>query len=426
MQEKKGAAKTFEWQDKALMKKYPISGPPRRGQLRANWKKQYKIDLDEAVHPKLFRILGRYVDQGLADWMFPVRGQGLLDSLREMESNSYVSVFRTSRARDLLVRTNPSITGLLGMIVGEETLFRQYLFDQQFAHLGWSALICEIEKGNALPGRRTASLHDVAVFELLLEIDELDYRTDGRWLPLSVMLAERPPALFDDVPATEKDEILEIWQEAVEWSCYDAVLTALNDENGRERAPAYLPGHEKSNAGPDTVCIIGGSWLAERVSTACRASLKTYDFATDPHGNTLEKLLGRVLSADAPASLGRFFSRTGLTGTDGFDIPTDDVIGLVATAGNAPGDLRIGLHSPAKADVLPVRLLCVVEQCPEIVLNVIVRSRAMHEWFANEWIHLVVVDPGSGELRILKNGKMTAYKQDRRATGRRLVENAVH
>ena len=79
-----------------------------------------------------------------------------------------------------------------------------------------------------------------------------------------------------------------------------------------------------------------------------------------------------------------------------------------------------------------MRLLCVVEQFPEMVQKVIDRLGAAHssssgrqtaQWLVNEWVHLVVADPVSHELRVLKNRKMVAYKSHHR---RAAVESAVH
>lgn len=228
--EKKGAANTFEWQDKVLMKKFPAAAesPSRIGKLRANWQKQYKTDLDARVHPRLFRILGNYLDHGVSDWKFPVRGKGFLDSMREVESNSFISAFNTPRARNLLLQASSSISDLLTVIVGDETLFKQYLFDQQFAHRGWSGLVATLEIGREIsPNGSNITLRELIVFELLLEIDVLDDRLGRHWEPLAYRLPAPPEDLFAPVPVGEKSEVLAIWQEAVEWSYYEGILAEL-------------------------------------------------------------------------------------------------------------------------------------------------------------------------------------------------------
>ncbi|WP_019942623.1 putative inorganic carbon transporter subunit DabA [Dyadobacter beijingensis] len=415
---KKGAARTFEWQDKVLMKKFGADASPRIGKLRAAWKKQYKIDLDEEVHPTLFRLLGACLAPRTAAWQFPVRGLGFLDSMREMEANSLVSVFKTVRARNLLLHTRPGIADLLQVVVGDETHFQQYLFDQQFAHRGWSGLVMEMEDRNSLFSEgRMVAMYDLVIFELLLEIDALDHRLKNRWQPLSAGLAEVPGKLFAPVPASEKHEVLAIWQEAVEWSYYDQLLSRLYHRTGAEPHSRPLwPAHgrpEESPAAkaPGTTCLIGGPLLARNFPADDLVSINPYDFADDPEGELLAEIFETAIPSCGAINLEYFFSRTGLNNRP--YAAAEDTPGLVEPSG-AKGDLRTGLPARMAERDVPMRLLCVTEHYPETVLKVIGRLGSARSWLVNEWVHLVVVDPDTRELSVLRNGKMVAYKSDRR------------
>lgn len=434
--EKKGAANTFVWQDKVLMKKFPpaVAAPsaPRIGQLRAHWQKQYKTDPNARVHPRLFRILGNFLDHGISDWKFPVRGQGFLDSMREVESNSFVSAFNTPRARNLLLHTSPSISDLLTVVVGDETLFKQYLFDQQFAHRGWSGLVATFEStGKNLPNGSSITLYDLIIFELLLEIDVLDDRLDNHWEPLASRLTDRPADLFAPVPVNEKSEVLAIWQEAVEWSYYEGILAGLS------RDPQNFPGRATVRGSrtdvtntPDSLCIIGRLSVARDILAAHRAFQHSYDFSLDPDGEILESILETVVPSLGTANLEYFFSRTSLTGTDADNGLTDQIIGRFGLTDSARGDLRTGLPTSVTKDFEPMRLLCIVEQFPETVLKAITRLDSGHRpvarWLLNDWVHLVTIDPISRELRVLKNRKMVAYKSNCRPPDRRPTEAVVH
>lgn len=441
--EKKGAARTFEWQDKVLMKKFPAdpaADAPRIGVLRANWQKQYKTDLDHHIHPKLFRILGNYLDLGVSHWRFPVRGQGLLDSMREMESNSFVSVFNTPRARNLLLHSRSSISELLMLIVGDETLFKQYLFDQQFAHRGWSGLVAALESaGKPLPNGGSITLHELIVFELLMEIDVLDDRLGKHWEPLASRLAGRPCDLFAPVPVSEKSELLDIWQESVEWSYYEGILAGLcrNTQHSPGRADSHISETIDTNA-PDSLCIVGRPSVIRNLPSGHRAFFSGYDFSLDPDGEVLETVLETIIPSLGATNLEYFFARTGLTAADPGDTLDDQLIGLFGIAEGTRADLRTGLPPELARGFEPMRLLCVIEQFPETVLKAITRLNAAHLqrpferppvawWLLHEWIHLVVVDPVTRELRVLKNGKMVGYKFVRRPVDRRrTVEDAVH
>ena len=235
--EKKGEALVGEWMEKVVMKKYDTVPSSRIGSLRANWKREYHIDLDSLVHPILFRILCSYLDQGISIWTFPIKEKSLLSSIREMERNTFASIFRGSRARDLLLKSTCEITDLLKILVGDESLYQQYLFDQQFSHQGWSGMASAVE---ALPemllDRRKITIHDLIIFELLMEIDAMDYQFGSGWEPLANKLTVPPEDLFAEVPETELSEVFSFWQEAFDWSYYDEVLTgiALDNKNKKE------------------------------------------------------------------------------------------------------------------------------------------------------------------------------------------------
>lgn len=228
IREQKGEDQVALWKDRLLETAYAAPAPPRIGALRANWKKHFQVDLDSLVHPILFRILCSYLDQGISMWNFPVWQQGFLASLQEIERTSFTSFFRTRRVRTMFLEESNTLTNLLKMLVGDEKYYAQYLFDQQFAHQGWSGMISTIEdQPQTLLDTRRISLHELIVFECLLEIDALDDTFGRVWAPLSMRLDSPPPDLFADVPDTELYQVLTLWQDAFEWTYYDEVLAGV-------------------------------------------------------------------------------------------------------------------------------------------------------------------------------------------------------
>jgi uncharacterized protein len=224
----KGADDLRLWKERLQNNRYDNGQLPRIGSLRAWWKKLYKLDLDSLVHPILFRIICSYLDQGIAIWNFPIWNKGLLVSVRELERNSFSSFFRTPKARRMLLDPSLSIETLLSVVVGDPALYKDYLFDQQFAHQGWSGMVCAIEdQPSTLLDKKDISLHDFVMLELLLEVDALEVTRNSRWNSLSQIMPTRPQPLFAAVKPTELTEVLRLWQEAYEWSYYDEVLAAL-------------------------------------------------------------------------------------------------------------------------------------------------------------------------------------------------------
>ena len=224
----KGSASLEEWKEKVLHKKYDRPPAPRIGSLRSNWKRHYQIDLDSLVHPLLFRTLCSYLDQGISMWNFPVLNKGFLEAIREMEKNSFASFFKSDRARRLLLDETCKLSSLLKILVGDESFYEHYLFDQQFAHQGWSGMISTVEDvPQTLLDSKKITIHDLIMFELLMEIDALDAHFGKNWLPLSSSVTHKPIGLFDEIPKRELNEVTSIWQEAFEWSYYDQVLAGI-------------------------------------------------------------------------------------------------------------------------------------------------------------------------------------------------------
>lgn len=233
---RKGKEQVAAWRDKLLSIKYSKPSP-RIGALRSNWKRQYQIDMDSMVHPLLFRILCSYLDQGISVWNFPVKDKSFISSVRDMERNSFSSFFKTRKIKDLLLKSTCEIPDLLKMLIGDESLYEQYIFDQQFAHQGWSGIFSSIEdQPQTLLEQKKPSIHDLIVFELLLELDVLELQFGDRWKPLGSVLKEKPPGLFESIPETELDEVTTLWQEAFEWSYYDEVLAGIKMKRPEAKA----------------------------------------------------------------------------------------------------------------------------------------------------------------------------------------------
>ena len=224
----KGAETVALWKNKLLNQPYDTCNNERIGLLRANWKKQHEIDLDNLVQPLLFRILCSYLDQGVSIWKFPIQEGGFIASLQQLEKESYTSIFKTPRAKEWLLNKPLHLTDLLETVVGDSAYFEQYLFDQQFSHRGWSGMVGAIEKApNSLLDSRKISLRELIIFELLLEIDALDFSLGNHWKPLSTVVASTPLNLFEEVASNELQEVFRLFQDAFEWSYYDGVIAGL-------------------------------------------------------------------------------------------------------------------------------------------------------------------------------------------------------
>ena len=205
---KKGSTAVEKWKQKLLTKEYETITLPRIGQLRRGWKENYAIDLDNLVHPLLFRILCAFLDQGIAVKNFPVTQKSFLESVQELEQNSFASFFKTKKVRQLFLSGNYSIESLLQSVVGKEDFFVQYLFDQQFAHHGWSGFVSAVEDNpQTLLDTKKITLKELIVFELLLELDALHNQLGSHWQPLAAEIGGVALNLFQDVPKTHSSHL---------------------------------------------------------------------------------------------------------------------------------------------------------------------------------------------------------------------------
>ncbi|WP_396151080.1 YbcC family protein [Flavobacterium sp.] len=228
IEKEKGKENFSVWKDKLLHQNYDESVKPRIGNLRANWKKEYAINLEKSTHSLLFRLLCSYLDQGIALWTFPEKATGFLAAIKALEQNTSQSLFSSTRVKELLFN-NASISELLEIVVGKVELYEYYLFDQQFSHPGWSGMIATLEANpTSLLDAKPISFEELVKFELLLEIDVLDKKFNGNWSPLGSRVRTHEYKLFESVKESELFQVLSLWQQAFEWSFYDQVLGSVH------------------------------------------------------------------------------------------------------------------------------------------------------------------------------------------------------
>lgn len=211
-----------------LHKTYNEELTARVGALRTAWKQKLSFDLDTRVHPLLFRLVSSFLDQGISIWKFPSNEADFLSALRTLEREGIGSLFETKRAKSLLLNEEVHLVDLLEILTGSSTYFEAYLLDQQFAHPGYSGMVCHVgHNPQALIEKRSISLESMIFVECLLEIDALDQHLDKKWKPVAQF--GLTPYEFDtkNTELTELQQIKALWQEAFEWTYYDKVLAGL-------------------------------------------------------------------------------------------------------------------------------------------------------------------------------------------------------
>jgi len=283
--QKKGTEAVDEWKVKLINKGYDTINYPRIGQLRKHWKDVYHLDLDNKVHPLLFRILCGFLDQGIAIDGFPVVSKSFIDSIKELEQNSFVSFFKTKAVRQKFLSGKYSIKELLQTIVGKEEYFEQYLFDQQFAHHGWSGFVSAVEDNpQTLLDRKLITLRELLEFELLLELDALNHSLGNEWRPLADHVAASRLDLMADVPKTEFAEVVELWQDAFEWSYYDSVLKGILLSNEKNESKYKHNGLNGSSALTKNAASFQAIFCIDEREDSIRRHIEAVDRSAETFG----------------------------------------------------------------------------------------------------------------------------------------------
>jgi uncharacterized protein YbcC (UPF0753/DUF2309 family) len=225
--QEKGVNQVDFWKEQMLNGNPDCQISKRIGKLRYTWREAYKIDLEQEVKPILFKILSSYLDQGISVWKFPGSSMGLLETIKTIELDSFTSFFKRKRSKEFLFDNSCTIESLLALVVGDESLYEQYLFDQQFSHPGWSGMVSVVEKNpQTLLDTKRITLEELIKLELLLEIDNLDNHFGETWAPINLKAKKSTP-LFNPIEEIEYTSLQLLWQKAFEASYYNSVLNGL-------------------------------------------------------------------------------------------------------------------------------------------------------------------------------------------------------
>lgn len=213
---------------------YPTRSLANHG-LRQAWTEQLELDLNAKVHPVLFRLLANFLDQGISRWTLPKEGESFWQCVVRLATNSLVPLVPLNEpiVRNLLkTDEDQMIARCLEQIVGDESLYAQYLLEVLLGHSGWSGMVYVVETNpQVLLARRDISLKQLLAVELACELAFVTKRKGNGFIKVAQLpnLANIP--LLDTV--TVKPDIplkLRVWHEAMEWSLHTELLAALKTQ----------------------------------------------------------------------------------------------------------------------------------------------------------------------------------------------------
>jgi uncharacterized protein len=176
-----------------------------------------------------------------------------------------------------------------------------------------------------------------------------------------------------------------------------------------ERSVSLFEPRPELGHGTNSLAIIGRRDVTRGLSLDRRSFLNSYDYTTDLSGEYLAKVMAPIGIVCGGINLEYYFSRVdNLKLGCGTKLP-HNVMGLIGVANSSDGDLRTGLPWQMIEPHDPVRLLVIVEHFSDIVLKVIQSSEAMYEWYKNEWVHIVALNPETKSFSYFKNNQFVPY-----------------
>ncbi|MCB0405597.1 MAG: DUF2309 domain-containing protein [Bdellovibrionales bacterium] len=161
----------------------------------------------------------------------------------------------------------------------------------------------------------------------------------------------------------------------------------------KQRATSIFEPRPELNHATNASCVVARRDLSRGLFLDRRAFLNSYDPATDPSGNILQGILGAVIPVCGGINLEYLFSRIDSTVYGAGTKLPHNVMGLIGVANGTEGDLLTGLPTQMTELHDPVRILIVVEQKPELVLQVLGRNPNLMEWVKNEWVRFACIHP---------------------------------
>lgn len=159
----------------------------------------------------------------------------------------------------------------------------------------------------------------------------------------------------------------------------------------------------------NALTIVGSRNLTKNIFLDRRAFLNSYDYKTDPDGTILVNIMKPLGPVCGGINLNYYFSRVDIQKLGAGSKLPHNVMGLFGVANGIDGDLRPGLPRQMVEAHDPIRQLFIVEHFPEVVLKTIMSVDAMYQWFINNWIHLIALNPVTQKMYLFQNGSFEEY-----------------
>jgi len=156
--------------------------------------------------------------------------------------------------------------------------------------------------------------------------------------------------------------------------------------------------------------VVGRRAVTQGLFLDRRPFLISYDPTQDPDGSFLERVLLAVGPVGAGINLEYYFSTVDNRSFGSDTKVPHNVTGLIGVMEGASSDLRTGLPKQMVEVHEPMRLQLVVEASLAVLGEIYGRQQSLQELLGNAWVHLIAMDPETGELSVfLPHGEFVPW-----------------
>lgn len=163
-------------------------------------------------------------------------------------------------------------------------------------------------------------------------------------------------------------------------------------EEAKKRSLAlFEPRAELGNA-TNALAIVARRERTKGKNFNRRSFLQSYDPNQDKDGLVLQDILNALVPVSGGINLAYYFSKIDPSIYGCGSKISHNVVSLLGVGNGTDDDLRTGLPIQMTEIHDPIRLLLVVEQEQEILLNIIRNNQSLYNWIFNDWMKLACLD----------------------------------
>lgn len=177
----------------------------------------------------------------------------------------------------------------------------------------------------------------------------------------------------------------------------------------KRRSLSLFEPRPEYNHSNNCLYIVGNRNVTKNLFLDQRAFLNSYDYLQDKEGAFLANILNAGTGVCGGINLEYYFSTVDNEKLGAGSKLPQNILGLYGVANGVKGDLRPGLPWQMIDVHDPIRILTVIENSPEFVLNVLEKYPSTLDWYRNDWMKLAVIDPYTNKVSVLKEGEFVPY-----------------